>query len=251
MPPRGWTPDPRWGPAPEGWELYVEEAKPEEPPDTSEEKPQGRSIGKRRRWEIATTWISTLTAVAALALSGITYVQLNGEVDVHLVMPKVIRISDPNPAGFQDIYLQPTFTATRRTDRPAVLLNMTLLVEPQEDGEDMPAFSWHEVVDLTQSEVEDTTVYRTRLSDPVPILVFGSEPVSPMARFIEETPNPTLIVGTLQATLRVDWQNRPAMEEDLCIEVSQETVDAFADPEKNLIRRFIKYPSSECYLFFA
>jgi hypothetical protein len=81
--------------------------------------------------------------------------------------------------------------------------------------------------------------------------VFGSEPVSPVARFIEATPNPTLIVGRLHATLLLEWQDRPSMEEAFCIEISREAVDAFADPENNLIRRFIKYPSSECYVFFA
>src|SRR3712207_7226355 len=94
-------------------------------------------------------------------------------------MPKVLRISAPSGDGSQDIYLQPTFTSTKRTDRPAVLLDMTLLVEPQEGGGYMPLFSWHEVVDLTQPEAEYSTAFITRVSDPVPILVFGSEPVSP------------------------------------------------------------------------
>ncbi|SET40509.1 hypothetical protein [Geodermatophilus poikilotrophus] len=189
--------------------------------------------------------------MAALVLSVANYAQLNSEADVHLTMPKVLRISAPGGDGVQDVYLQPTFTATKRTERPAVLLDMTVLVEPQEGGEDMPHLPWHEVVDLTQPEAEFSTAFITRVSDPVPILVFGSEPVTPMAWFLPTEPIPALTVGKLQVTLLVEWQNKPDMVRDFCIDISQEAVDEFADPEQPNVHRFIKYPTSECYFFFA
>jgi hypothetical protein len=250
LPPPGWTPDPGWGPAPEGWEFYVDETNPRGSGGV-EGRPENGSSGKRRWWEVATNWLSALTAVAALTLSIVTYAQLNSETNVHLTMPRVLRISAPSEDGTQSIYVQPAFTATKSTDRPAVLLDMTLLVEPQDENDDMPLFAWHETVELAQSDGEDATVRRTRVSDPVPMLIFGSEPVAPMAWFLSAAPPPTLAAGRLHATLLVEWQGRPSMVRDFCVEISQEAVKAFADDERAPIHRFIKYSTSECYFFYV
>jgi hypothetical protein len=250
FPPSGWRPDPSWGPVPQGWELYVDGPEPQQPSAHRELQSRRRSSTRGRKWEVATSWVSTLTAVAALLLSVVTYVQVNGETNVHMVMPRVIRISAASPGGLQSIYIQPSFTATKRTDHPAILVNMSLLVEPQASGEDMPLFVWHEVVELAQSEA-DATVLRTRVSDPVPLLVFGSESVSPTIWFLPTGANPPIRAGTLRATLLVEWQGRPSIVRDLCVDVSQEAVGALADSTQAPIHRFIKYPSSECYFFYA
>jgi hypothetical protein len=113
----------------------------------------------------------------------------------------------------------------------------------------MPLFSWHEVVELSQPEDDPNVARRTRVSDPVPLYVFGSEPVSPMIWFLPDAPTPTLTVGRLQATLLVEWENRPSMSQDFCIEISQEAVEAFAEAEEVLIYSFVKDSASECYVF--
>jgi hypothetical protein len=251
MPPPGWTPHPSWPPAPEGWQFYVDEADAPNASAGARRTPGDGRVGKRRGWEVVTNWLSALTAVAALTLSVVTYVQVNRGANVYLTMPRVLRISAPSDDGAQSIYVQPTFTADKTTDRPAVLLDMTLLVEPQDADGDMPLFPWHETVELTQSEGEDSTVRRTRVSDPVPILIYGSEPVAPMVWFLSASAPPALTVGELRATLLVEWQDRPSMVRDFCVDISQEAVDAFADPEGAPIHRFLKYPTSECYFFFV
>lgn len=202
---------------------------------------------KRKTGEIITSWVTTLTAVVALTLSVVTYVQVNAEADVHLIMPQHLRISAPDK-GYQSIYLQPTFTADRRTERPAVLLNMSLLIESQGKSDDMPLFEWHEVVELTQLETDERPIIRKHVSDPIPLLIYGSEPISPMIWFLPAVPSPTLHVGKLKATLLVDWEGRPSIIRDFCIEIDQNAIEDFAtvtDPV--LMYRFVKYSTSECY----
>src|SRR4051812_3767809 len=82
MPSQGWTPDPSWGPAPDGWDLYVDETSPKELPAKPKGVPKRDLTGKRRSLEITTNWVTAVTAVVALALSFVTYVQLNSEANV-------------------------------------------------------------------------------------------------------------------------------------------------------------------------
>ena len=199
--------------------------------------------GKHRRFEVVTNWVTAFAAVAAFVLSMLTYLQVNQTPDIHTIMPKVLRMSLPNPQGYAAIYLQPTFTANRRTERPAVLSNMSLLIEPQASGKKMPLFVWRENFQMEQ--LDDGTYARKMVSDPTPLLVSGAEPVSPMVWFSSATPTPAFEVGKVHATLLVEWQDRASTIHDFCIDLPQEAADEYTGK----MQTYRKYDTSECYFW--
>jgi hypothetical protein len=213
---------------------------------TGARHPSGAPAGKHRRFEVATNWVTAFTAVAAFVLSMLTYLQVNRTPDVHVVMPNVLRVNQ-NENGYVGVFLQPTFTASRKTERPAIVSNVNLLVEPQVSDKKMPSFWWVENVQMQQ--LEDGTYIRSMVSDPAPLLIFGSEPVSPMMWFSSEVPSPALEVGKMRMTLFVEWQDRPTISNDFCIDLTQEAFEEFNRPEEvGLMQKFTKHESSECYL---
>jgi hypothetical protein len=189
-----------------------------------------------------------VTAVAAFLLSTLTYWQLNLKPDVYVIMPKIIRVSVLD-AGYSQLLVQPTFTAERKTERPAVLRDVVLLVEPQIEGGEKPLFYWREVVEMSQDDDdEQMSIIRKRVSDPTPLLVFGGEPVSPMLFFESVRSRPTPSAGKMRARLLMYWQDQSPTVVNFCIDLSQESVDRLLlQGDGDPILRYMKYETSECY----
>ena len=106
----------------------------------------------------------------------LTYIQINRTPDVHVVMPTVLRMNQ-NSDGYLAVFVQPTFTASRKTERQAVVSNINLLVESQVPDKKMSLFVWVENVQMQQ--LDDGTYVRNGVG-PSATSHIGSEPVSPM-----------------------------------------------------------------------
>ena len=125
--------------------------------------------------------------------------------------------------------------------------NINLLVESQVPDKKMSLFVWVENVQMQQ--LDDGTYVRRMVSDPAPLLIFGSEPVSPLIWFSSAAPIPALEVGKMRMTLIVEWQDRPSTINDFCIELTQEAFTEFNRPEEvGKMQKFTKHQSYECYL---
>jgi hypothetical protein len=185
--------------------------------------------------------------VAAFALSFVTYRQLNQTPDVATIMPNKVRVIFANKNNYASVYLQPTFTASRKTERPAVLSNVRLLVQPQAPSKIMPPFFWVENVRMEQRD--DGTYIRRFESDPAPVVIYGDQPVSPMLAFSSETPTPPFEVGKVRMTLLLDWHDSPSETNDFCIELTQLAMNEINKPdETGKMQTFMKHAPSECLM---
>src|SRR3712207_2777669 len=62
--------------------------------------------------ERLSTWVPMVTAVAALALSFVTWLQSQRTPEVSMNLPSIVRIGADTSATF-DVYLQPSFSVPR------------------------------------------------------------------------------------------------------------------------------------------
>ena len=162
-----------------------------------------------------------VTAVAALALSFVTWLQAQRTPEVTMNLPSIVRIGADTSATF-DVYLQPSFSVPRAYDSRARISAVRL--EFSRDGApagDAPDFRWWD--SGTFGEFPDGGFGWTYAADPGPFIVGHEEPQRPTIHFSadESSISPGRWGGTVTAS-------RDPGQEDLvghfCVLVSEDNM---------------------------
>lgn len=189
-----------------------------EPPDHLVEPGQAESKETSTRrspsWSYATL-ITSATAVIALAISILTYVQLNSRPAAQLELPSQIRIAQGPEAW---LYLQPTFTVLAKANPTIVVENVRLeLRRAGGDTKPSPTFYWDESGNWTYSgTAHDLTWNYT--ADPSPLVISQDTPQQPTILFNSGpwTFSPGHWTGQVTAT----QQGQSDLIRNFCLDVS-------------------------------
>ncbi|WP_405942802.1 hypothetical protein [Streptomyces sp. NBC_00207] len=137
---------------------------------------------RRRRFDTAHLWVTTVTGLVALAISLYNFatLQRTPEIDVHL--PHLVRIEPRAPGNSVHVFLQPTISTRIRTEDVEVVTDARLELKPADPGVPTPAFYWNEsgawIYDFDANQVN-----YNRVADPTPLVVSQDKPQQPTILF--------------------------------------------------------------------
>ena len=195
---------------------------PDDRPETAQQhSPTSPGSSAGRRFEILTNWITALAAVAALVLSVVTYMQVNQLPALDLVVPKVMRVSQGQ--GQIEVYVQPTFTLTNKSEAPAVITDVRVRLKPPAGaGGTAPNLVWWEISEFDPSDKDPLVPAVNRFkSDPTPITVTRDRPESLMLRFSSlRQGGGSLTTGVWRGEFVISQDDAPDVTADFCIDLS-------------------------------
>jgi hypothetical protein len=167
------------------------------------------------------TWVPMVTAVAALALSVVTWAQSQRTPEVTMNLPSIIRIGAESPESF-DVYLQPSFSVPRSYDSTARISAVQFAFSLEGAVETRaPNFYWHDSGIFGQ--LDEGGFGWTYASDPAPFIVGHQEPQRPTIRFIalDERISPGHWTGSITAAR---GPGQEALVERFCVVVSEANI---------------------------
>jgi hypothetical protein len=189
-----------------------------------EEKPHKRRFFSERAnyWSTIAT---AFTAVAALAISLYTAVQLNTRADLIVSMPRLIDVRSWGN-GRLYITVQPSFFVDEKSDVSTVVSDLKLRILHRDTGEAYPLL-WRDNVEYV---VDDGSFRQRWASRPGPIVVKAEAPQSPNARFRRLEGNPIKHPGVWDLVLTVDRLEQSSIVVRFCINIDRRTLDRIASP---------------------
>lgn len=125
-------------------------------------------------------WTTTAVAVIALALSVISLAQNMVPPGIDMVMPNQIRlVQGPGTTDSLVVYVQPSMSIARKSDRTAVLTSFALTLHKADATQPDPVIYWNEFGQFTS--IPDTGMFNyQRIGDPQPLVVTQDKPQSPL-----------------------------------------------------------------------
>jgi len=189
------------------------------------------------------TWVPMVTAVAALALSFVTWAQSQRTPEVTMNLPSIIRIGAATAPSF-DVYLQPSFSVPRSYDSTARISSVRLEFSRDGDAESVPNFYWHDSGRFGQHD--EGGFGWTYAADPGPFIVGAEEPQRPTIRFsaLEQRISPGRWTGTITAAR---GPGQEALVERFYVVVSEANMSDY-DPLRIIdFRNDIPNSSTDCY----
>lgn len=205
---------------------------------------------KNRCYERVQVWLNVvtgLTAILALALSAFTYLQLNHEVPIQMVMPRVLRIGQ---GIWTNLYVQPIFTVTKKTDVAEVISSVKITLRGPV-GTKPADFYWYGSYGLN-GDPKNYSVNLQFFSDPTPMIVTQETPQHPVLDF--RTTYPALSAGRWTGFLTAEQQGQPPLVEPFCIDISSSDLQKLEAPTSDWFYFRTDQPSdvqgsSRCYVW--
>lgn len=200
------------------------------------------------RLPVVAEGIGMFTAVAALGLSTINWVSLNGDPEITMSMPRVLRVSQ-HTDGYT-LTLQPTFTVLDNNEHTSFVSGVRLDVEPVAGVS--PKFYWVDVARFVHDQTTGLPVWRYS-ADPAPISVTWSQPSSDFLRFVSVDP---LAPGTWTMRLSAEHLASEPLQATFCVTLTRAEVTWLRrNPGYHVMRN--DYPSgagdergsADCYRF--
>ncbi len=156
--------------------------------------------------------------MAAFGLSLLTWWQVNHVPDLHVTMPRLVRISQAPDQVW--LYLQPTLVTHERRDVAAVVTSVEL--ELRREGGPAPApFFWDETGTWDFTPGQRLLTYRY-LADPTPLVVTQDRPQQPTLVFTAL--DTRLDPGRWQGRLHIEREGQEPVLMTLCVDVTADDV---------------------------
>jgi hypothetical protein len=187
------------------------------------------------------TWVPMITAVAALALSSITWIQSRATPEVTMNLPSIMRIGG---ASF-DVYVQPSFSVPRRYDSLARIAGVQLEFTRDDDTPGQAAqFFWSDSGGF--GEYAGGGFGWTYAADPAPFVVGHEEPQRPTIRFHTEQQSisPGRWTGTITAHRE---KGQDPLVERFCVLVDEADMADYGQHDLIDFRSDIPDSRTDCY----
>lgn len=192
------------------------------------------------------TVVATVTAILALALSVVTYWQLNHVAPIQMEMPRVMRISQ---GATTNVYIQPTFTVQRKTDVPEVISSVKVTLHGP-TGTNVADLYWWGTFQLLGEGYSARLVF---VSDPTPMIVTEENPQHPVLDFFAT--RPAFSTGRWKGSLVAEQQGHDPLVAPFCIDISATDLQRIEQPENNWFYfrndqpSGAQAPDSSCYVW--
>jgi hypothetical protein len=212
---------------------------------------RSQDVVKKTRYERIQTWTTVataLTAIVALGLSAINYMQVNHRPTIQMMMPRVIRIAQ---GALTDLYIQPTFTVQKMTGVAGVISSVNVTLQGPV-GTKEQKFYWVGTVEFAQ-DPNSFNYYNRYNGDPTPIIVTEANPQHSHLKF--STLDPAFTIGRWRGSLIADQQGQSPLVAPLCIDISKtdlQTIEGTAGKRYFNFRNDLptdgtQAPNSGCY----
>jgi hypothetical protein len=187
------------------------------------------------RVNLWSTILTGLTAVIALGLSLITYLQLNSRAEINMAMPnKIVVWSDQGTRqAYFNVVIKPTFNVDKKTDVAAAVTDAILELEAPTGGNQQPmTLRWSDQVEIRDDE--KGAYKRIWRDNPEPFLV---TPDAREGRAMEFTLYATsdklnIVAGRWNAHLTVQRRHQSPLTRNFCINISDEIAGSLNDAIK-------------------
>ncbi len=215
------------------------------------------------------TIASALFSLIALALSLITFFQVNSKPEISMAMPNKIAAWTDLRAGQPQlrIVMKPTFNVDKKTDVAAAVTDATLRIEPPVDANQPPiTLPWSDLVEIRDDTYEKyKTFIRIWRGNPEPFLVTQDAREERSMEFAIYAPSSRLhiVAGRWNASLTVQRRDQDPLTRDFCINISDslaqklnngiEKEDGWSglwfltDPTPNPLQADAQESGNECY----
>ncbi|MFG2709499.1 hypothetical protein ACGFX2_02955 [Streptomyces goshikiensis] len=183
------------------------------------------SSRRRRRTRAVHTWVTTLAALAALAISVFGLTQLPSEEPrTEVGLPKSLQMAWEG--GVTSVFLQPTVSTRFDAQNVEMVNDVQLRLRPDSTFSSRtmaPRFAWLRTVKWTYREDKEALWYEF-LAHPAPFTVTQEQPHQPYIQFF--TPVWNFVPGRYTGTLTVERaSDRKTLVRSLCVVLNQGEID--------------------------
>ncbi|MFD6936902.1 hypothetical protein ACFWAP_12210 [Streptomyces goshikiensis] len=179
---------------------------------------------RRRRFEQAHLWSSTVTGLVALGLSLYSFAALRRSPEIDVSLPHVLRISQEKDVW---VILQPTMSSRLNTEDVEVVTDVRLALRPSGTTgvSPTPRFYWENNVSWKYDE-QTGGLKHNPVSDPAPLVVSQSMPQQPVIHFIAAGWNfqPGRYEGTVTLSRA---SSRASITKRFCLNITEEDLGQF------------------------
>jgi hypothetical protein len=206
------------------------------------ERPSRGRIGRLIEWATAAT------AVAAFALSLVTYVQLNSTPKLQVLLPPAIRLAN-DPGGVQ-FYIQPSLATNRKSDVPAIVTSVEVSFRGPTSSPEMYWCCIGEYTGDFVQEAQEKSRWALRwrqTSQAAPIIVAADKPQSPYLQYVGYD-TPPFTAGRWNAVMAVAVAGQKTVNYEFCIDISVAAAGPLSSGMGTVpFRRNLPGDTSGCY----
>lgn len=160
--------------------------------------------------------LAILISLGALYLSWLSWTHVTASPKIAANLPKIVRLVNQPKSSinsqFLGIIIQPTYTLLERTDETAVIVDVTLAVQPPEGAAAPSNVAWL----AFNTDRADT---RGNGVDPAPIVVAQDRPQAPHLLFAAYGVDP-LTPGVWKFTLTAHSTDNQGITKNFCVDVA-------------------------------
>jgi hypothetical protein len=176
------------------------------------------------------TLLTALTAIIALVLSIITYLQVNSRATISMTMPNAIAFWSQQHT--LRVVLKPTFTVDKKTDIAAAVMDTTLRLEATVANQQPMTLPWFNVVDL--KDTGKVSIQRVWRGLAEPFLVTPDATHEGAMEFAIFAPSDRLhvVAGRWNATLTVQRLGESPIIRNFCVDMPDDFARALNESIK-------------------